>query len=501
MRCLITLSTMLLTTLIGATELYAQSLCVITQITITDDPFFVRNITPSINSDGTAIALRSGQNFTGNNTDGNEEIFLYQSGVGITQITDSINAVIIINSSSINSDGTAIVFLSNGNLTGNNADQNHEIFLYQSGAGITQITNSISNVFNSRPSINGDGTAIAFLSSGNLTGTNADENFEIFLYQSGIGITQITNSTGGGSVNPSISSDGTAIAFRSGQNFTGTNADENQEIFLYQSGAGITQITNSMGGINFAPSINSDGTAIAFQSDRNLTGTNADENLEIFLYQSGAGITQITDSIGGINDDPSISSDGTAIAFQSDRDLTGNNADENHEIFLYQSGVGITQITDSIGGLKVDDAASINSDGTAIAFHSDRDLTGNNADENREIFLSDCGTINISVEIGPNSINPRSKAMIPVAILTTEDFDAITVDPMSVVFGPSEAAVAHGKGHIEDVDDDGDDDLVFHFRTQETGILCGDTSATLTGETFDGQVIEGSAAIKTVGCK
>jgi len=88
-----------------------------------------------------------------------------------------------------------------------------------------------------------------------------------------------------------------------------------------------------------------------------------------------------------------------------------------------------------------------------------------------------------------------------VAILTTETFDATTVDPLSVRFGPKEAREAHGKGHIEDVNGDGDVDLVLHFHIQETGIRCGDTLASLTGETFAGQAIEGFDSIKTVGCR
>lgn len=101
----------------------------------------------------------------------------------------------------------------------------------------------------------------------------------------------------------------------------------------------------------------------------------------------------------------------------------------------------------------------------------------------------------------PNSINVKSKGVIPVAILTTSSFDATAVAPLSVAFGPNGAMEAHGQGHIEDADGDGDLDLVLHFRTQDTGIQCGATSAFLTGETFDGQVIQGSDSIKLTGCK
>ncbi|NIM15434.1 MAG: hypothetical protein GTO45_25950 [Candidatus Aminicenantes bacterium] len=110
-------------------------------------------------------------------------------------------------------------------------------------------------------------------------------------------------------------------------------------------------------------------------------------------------------------------------------------------------------------------------------------------------------TVEIDIKPGswPNAITPRSKGVIPVAILTTDNFDATNVDPLSVKFGPGEAAEAHGKGHIEDVDNDGDLDMVLHFKTQETGIQHGYTNACLTGKTMDGKSIEGCDDIVTVG--
>ena len=54
---------------------------------------------------------------------------------------------------------------------------------------------------------------------------------------------------------------------------------------------------------------------------------------------------------------------------------------------------------------------------------------------------------------------------------------------------------------LEDVNGDGDADLLLFFNTQDTGIQCRETSASLTGKTVSGQVIEGSDAIITVGCR
>jgi len=98
----------------------------------------------------------------------------------------------------------------------------------------------------------------------------------------------------------------------------------------------------------------------------------------------------------------------------------------------------------------------------------------------------------------PNSINPTRAEVIPVAILTTPSFDATSVAPMSVKFGPAGAMEIHNKGHLKDVDGDGDTDMILHFQTQSIGINPGDTEACLTGETVDGNSILGCDSIKTV---
>ena len=109
--------------------------------------------------------------------------------------------------------------------------------------------------------------------------------------------------------------------------------------------------------------------------------------------------------------------------------------------------------------------------------------------------------IDIKPYSDPNSLNPGSRGVIPVAILTTDTFDALQVDVDSVTFGPMLASERHGRSHIQDVDGDGDPDIVFHFGTRQTGIECGDLDAELTGETFEGQSVTGKDNIKTVGCK
>jgi hypothetical protein len=111
-------------------------------------------------------------------------------------------------------------------------------------------------------------------------------------------------------------------------------------------------------------------------------------------------------------------------------------------------------------------------------------------------------SIPVSIDIKPgsypNAINVRARGKVPVAVLTTGDFDASTLDVSTVQFGPDSAQPVHYAQ--EDIDADGDGDLILHFKTQETGIACDDTEATITGQTLDGIPIVGVDSIKTVGC-
>lgn len=108
----------------------------------------------------------------------------------------------------------------------------------------------------------------------------------------------------------------------------------------------------------------------------------------------------------------------------------------------------------------------------------------------------------VAVDIKPddiaNIVNCRNgDGLIPVAVLSSASFDAMTVDFDSVRFaGAIETHRAHGAGgHREDVDGDGDLDALFHFRLADTNLSCASTEAELSGVTSTGLPIAGLSPI------
>ena len=85
-----------------------------------------------------------------------------------------------------------------------------------------------------------------------------------------------------------------------------------------------------------------------------------------------------------------------------------------------------------------------------------------------------------------------------VAISGTDTFDTTTVDLLTVMLA-SALVDLRGKGTPmasgEDVNGDGILDLVVHVSTEELQLSSADMEATLQGETYDGEYIEGTDSV------
>lgn len=319
--------------------------------------------------------------------------------------------------------------------------------------GLRQITTT-SGCDSNGVRITADGTRVAFKSSCNLAGGTSNPNGELYLADTITNaVTRITTTTGCLNLGYTISSDAMRVALISSCDLTGLKPKPGSYLYLFDASTStFTQITKVPDCVAATPVISGDGTRIAFVAPCDPTGTpGGDAGLYLFDTTTSAFTPIITDSGCGSSQPysaaPVISGDGMRVAFVSDCTVTGN-TDQNQEIYLYDvSTKTITQVTKT-AQLCFNANASINADGTRIAF--DSACLG----ENREISIFDSttgGTTPITATDGCDNVLPLIDALGTHIVLQSScnlagtgvnqrnffRFDAATPGVFSEIFTPN----------------------------------------------------------------
>lgn len=187
-----------------------------------------------------------------------------------------------------------------------------------------------------------------------------------------------------------------------------------------------------------------------------------------------------------------------------DNTVTNNNFIENSslQVCIYYAGLGniinSNYYSDCVGSeypIYDIDGILFTTDTSPLAVPSDN--CGSTPPEPIQV------DIDIKPESADNVVNLGSMGVIPVGILSTEDFDATQVDPWSVELAGAGVAV-RGKGSKllsseKDLNGDGLMDLEVKVETENLDPgLFQDGAAILTGETYDGQEIQGADLITIV---
>ena len=281
-----------------------------------------------------------------------------------------------------------------------NPDGNREIFRLRRPTPINsleQLTDS-AGCSNMAPTVSQSGRYLAFESDCDLVPPgNSDASIEIFWMDANTSeIRQLTNRFDCASVAPKISSNGRVVTFDSDCNHTGENFDFFVDIFQATDTGVIAQISLDESGEcdSVNPSSSSSGDVVAFESDCNLTGINEDFAVEIFRSEVGGAVEQLTtlsdDTCGSSM--PTASIDGSTVAFQSDCDLTGGNPDNSEEIFLIDAGGNLHQLTDDDGDPVCESILpAVSADGNLVTYTSYCDPLGLNGDASEEVFRVSVG--------------------------------------------------------------------------------------------------------------
>ncbi|MBI5432232.1 MAG: PD40 domain-containing protein [Planctomycetes bacterium] len=292
--------------------------------------------------------------------------------------------------------GKVLVYASDGDPLGTNDDGNDEVFLLDLNKRRTvQLTTTADPASASSVTTDKYGKRVVFLSDADLvTGSNADLNPEVFLYTVSTGVfEQLTDTTGvNQNRNPRISASGKLVVYDSDADPLTTNADGNVEIFLYAVGtATTTQLTTTTVGDCSRPSISADGRFVAFESDTTeLAGANADGLDEVYrLDRKSSTFLRLTDSTEA-SDRAFVSGSGAYVVLESEGDLVvGGNLDGSNELYLAAiTKAGVSTLTQVTAGAVGTSSRSATCDHLAkrIYFRSDADLTSQGSGDDH-IFL------------------------------------------------------------------------------------------------------------------
>jgi Tol biopolymer transport system component len=313
---------------------------------------------------------------------------------------------------SISHDGNVVAFESlAGNLAGGDANGGLDVFTRRRAARRTERVSGGPGVGagSSAPAVSSDGGSVAFESFAPELGAGIFG--DIFLRRGGGPIVRVTAPTGNGDdvsgFAPSISHDGSVVAFQSaGQELIAGDDNGLSDVFSYRGGS-IRRLTEGTGsaesdGFSDQPALSSDGRFAAFRSEAtNLTpGSDDVATSDVFVHALAGGTERISVALAGgqpngDSEDPAISANGSVVAFRSSAsNLVTGDGNGRDDIFVRDRNANLTERV-SVADDGTESTAhsvqpSISADGRFVAFAStDTNLTGGDTNNVVDIFVHD----------------------------------------------------------------------------------------------------------------
>ncbi len=386
---------------------------------LTNTPEHALNLNPSLSDDGNVVVFES-------SASSSFQAIRFAVGGAFMEI-GATRAVC----PALSSDGRIVAFASLEDLVGENPDRNSEIFLFD-GSTLRQITHTEPGSIASRladgnfqPSMTGDGRTIAFSAN----------HREIFLYDTvEQRLTQLTSGTA--AMSPKISADGSRVYYMN------ANADKAALVSIETGTLMARVIAADIAGLSVTEgrAISNDGMRMVYSA---MTAAN---QTQVFLFDArDNSIRQLTE-LGSRSVDVSlqatISGDGRRVAFATRRRVT-NASDGSVELYVLDLPTEqIQQITNAPAAATAEVVASLNFDGSLVAFNFPRIISGAVSDDdlrnNSELYLArvapravGAASVFNAAALG-NEVQPLLIAPGSIAIIRGESLASLAATTVSV---------------------------------------------------------------------
>ena len=336
---------------------------------------------PRISADGTKIVFTSrATNLDPSDTDDIDDVFIKDLLTGATTLVstaaDGTKGNGSSGSPSLSADGSIVVFWSSAtNLHPSDTESHGDIYVKNLVTGAVTIASTsaagvLGNNGSSQPSISDDGTTVAFLSFATNLEPIDNPSGGIYVKDLASGAITLASTTSDGTRannpvdNPTLSADGTAVAFASGAtNLAPEDGDTVSDIYvkdLVTSAITLVSISSDGekgDGHSYTPSISADGSVVAFESEAtNLQAADVDTVRDVLVKDLAdntfALASRASASVKGNGQSwgASLSGDGRTVMFQSEAtNLDARDTDRTADLYvmrLAQGSLTLASITD-----------------------------------------------------------------------------------------------------------------------------------------------------------
>ena len=370
---------------------------------LTKTPEHATSLNPTISGDGRRVVFETTADLAG--LDSAPQLRAFAADVSTDPPAYAAVAAARAPAAAVSQDGSRVTFSSADDLTGANADRNPEIFLSDRGT-LRQLTHTspadaVARLRdgNFQPSISDDGRLVAFASNRDPAGTNADGNAEIFLLDSHTHtFKQLTDTLAPTRhTDPKLSGDGSRVAYvrESPAPSQPESAEPRRDLVVYERAANAARTAaENVSRLALTPgrAVSDDGLRVAF-SAADSRGASQVFILDGRNDNSVRQLTQLGTRQSDVPLHPSISGDGSRVAFATRRSVTGGNSDASVELYLYDIPTNsITRLTDAPREAASEVVSSLDDEGASVAFNFPRSLAGPPASaefaDTSEIFLA-----------------------------------------------------------------------------------------------------------------
>ncbi|WP_432938268.1 S8 family serine peptidase [Kribbella sp. CA-253562] len=321
------------------------------------------SLSPTLSADGRYVGFNSGaSNLVAGDTNGQTDTFVHNRTTGTTTLVSVTPSGAPGNGlsgpPSFTADSRYVTFNSDADdLVPGDTNGQTDVFVRDLQTGTTERISvapdgSGGNGGSREQSISADGRYVAFVSdASNLTGDDVEFQRDLFVRDRVAGTTRriADPDLAGEYSSPLISADGTKVVF---ENRSAPSWANHVHVFDLRTGqAELASVATSGAEGNdwsFAPSISADGTKVAFYSDAtNLVAGDTNAKPDIFVRDLAAKTTtSVSGGPLGVQGDgrselPNLSSNGRYVAFQStSTNLVGGDTNHRSDIFVHDLAAG-----------------------------------------------------------------------------------------------------------------------------------------------------------------